>query len=256
MDDEPARKAAAAAAFGENAEGYVSTDTHSQGADLELLASWCADATVAVDVASGAGHTAGALAAAGAETVVAADAAPRMLRTSLESYTDLVGDVVDAERLPFSTDGVDAVSCRIAAHHFPEPEAFVAEVARVLEPGGVFAFEDNVVPPNDALGAFFNRLERMRDPTHVESYTTATWHEWLEAAGMSVTATEHLMKPIAVEPWLHRMSALDADDKERVRAFIREASPEAVDYFDLQITDGEADSFGSPKAMILAEAGD
>jgi ubiquinone/menaquinone biosynthesis C-methylase UbiE len=254
MDDDSARKAAAAASFGENAEGYVSTDTHSQGEDLELLASWCAGARVAVDVATGAGHTAGALAEAGVETVVAADAAPEMLRTSLESYPGLQGVAVDAERLPFASDSVDAVTCRIAAHHFPDPEAFVAEVARVLAPGGVFALEDNVVPEDEALGTFFNRLERMRDPTHVESYTTATWHGWLEAAGLSVTATEHLMKPIAVEPWLDRMSALDADDKARVREFLRDASPAARDAFDLQYEDGDPESFGSLKAMIRAEA--
>jgi len=254
MDDDSARKAAAAASFGANAEGYVSTDTHSQGEDLELLASWCASERVAVDIATGAGHTAGALSAAGVETVIAADAAPEMLRTSLASYPDLEGVAVDAERLPFATDSVDAVACRIAAHHFPDPESFVAEVARILRPGGIFALEDNVVPEEDDLGTFFNRLERMRDPTHVESYTTATWHDWLEAAGLSVTATQHLMKPIAVEPWLDRMHALDADDRERVREFIREASPKAVDYFDLEFTDGDPVSFGSLKAMIRAEA--
>jgi ubiquinone/menaquinone biosynthesis C-methylase UbiE len=254
MDDDSARKAAAAASFGENAEGYVSTDTHSQGEDLELLASWCADAEIAVDVATGAGHTAAALADAGVETVVAADAAPAMLETTLGSYPDLEGVVVDAERLPFATDGVDAVTCRIAAHHFPDSEAFVAEVARVLRPEGVFALEDNVVPADDDLGNFFNRLERMRDPTHVESYTTATWHGWLEAAGLTVTATEHLVKPIAVDPWLDRMNALDAGDKERVREYIRDASPAAADAFDLQFTDGQPDSFGSLKAMIRAEA--
>ncbi len=254
MPDDSARKAAAAASFGENAEGYVNTDTHSQGEDLELLAAWCADASVAIDVATGAGHTAGAVAEAGVETVVAADAAPRMLRTTLESYPGLEGVVVDAERLPFATDSVDAVTCRIAAHHFPDPEGFVTEVARVLSPDGVFALEDNVVPEDDDLGTFFNRLERMRDPTHVESYTTATWHEWLETAGLSVTATEHLMKPISVEPWLDRMNGLDADDKERVREFIRDASPTAVDFFDIRYNDDDPDSFGSLKAMIRATA--
>jgi ubiquinone/menaquinone biosynthesis C-methylase UbiE len=200
MDHDSARKAAAAASFGENAEGYVSTDTHSQGADLELLASWCAGASVVVDVATGAGHTAAALSEAGVETVLAADAALPMLETSLGAHPELEGVVVDAERLPFAAGSVDALTCRIAAHHFPDPEAFLDEVARVLRPGGIFALEDNVVPADAELGTFFNRLERMRDPTHVESYTTATWHEWLEAAGLSVTATEHLMKPIAVEP--------------------------------------------------------
>jgi hypothetical protein len=52
------------------------------------------------------------------------------------------------------------------------------------------------------------------------------------------------------------MSALNAEDKERVREFIRTASPAAVEAFDLQYVDGDPDSFGSLKVMIRAEAGE
>jgi ubiquinone/menaquinone biosynthesis C-methylase UbiE len=254
MDDGSDQKAAAAASFGENAAGYVSTESHSEGADLELLAGWCAGAGLAVDIATGAGHTAGALQDAGVERVVAADAAPAMLRTSLDSYPGLEGVALDAERLPFATDAVDAVTCRIAAHHFPDPRAFVAEVARILRPGGVFALEDNVVPEDDDLGSFYNTLESMRDPTHLEAHSTSTWHEWLEAAGLSVTDTEHLMKPLYVDSWLDRISALTAEDKERVREYLRDAPAEAIEAFEIEYTDGEPASFGSIKAMIRAEA--
>jgi ubiquinone/menaquinone biosynthesis C-methylase UbiE len=144
-DPMPGDKHTTAARFDAAAPDYLESDAHHTGADLETLAPWCADADRALDVAPGAGHTAGALGDTGVGTVVATDTAPAMVATAVETY-GVEGCVADAERLPFATETFDAVSCRIAAHHFPAPEQFVAEAARVLAPGGVLALEDNVAP--------------------------------------------------------------------------------------------------------------
>lgn len=253
MDEGSDRKSAVADSFDENAVGYRTSEMHSTGRDLERLASWCADATRALDIATGAGHTAGALVGAGVPNVVAVDAAPRMIGLTVESFPGVEGVVGDAERLPFATGAFDAVTCRIAAHHFPDPDAFVAEVARVLRPGGVFALEDNVAPEDDALASFLDRLEGTRDPTHVRAYRTSTWHGWLADAGFSVEATEHLVKRLEVEPWIERIRSLDDGDRERVRRFLLDAPDDAVECFDVRYEDGEPSSFGSPKALLRAE---
>ena len=251
--DDSDQKTAAAAAFGASADGYRDSDTHRTGADLDRLASWCADATRALDVATGAGHTARALRDAGVEQVVATDAAPAMVATAREAVPGLDGVVGDAERLPFASDSFDAVTCRIAAHHFPDPEAFVAEVARVLRPGGTFALEDNVVPANDAFAQFLNRLERMRDPTHVESYRTATWHDWLRAAGFDVRETDHVVRRIEVGPWIDRIDAPEAAGEAEIRRVLDDAPTPIVEAFGIEYDDGAVVAFGSRKALIRAE---
>ncbi len=124
------RKRDVASAFGGATDGYLEGDVLKQGADLERLVDWCADATRALDVATGAGHVAGGLVDAGISRVVAADLSPEMVRTATTEYPRVEGVAVDAERLPIASDRFDAVTCRFAAHHFPDPEAFLAEVER------------------------------------------------------------------------------------------------------------------------------
>jgi ubiquinone/menaquinone biosynthesis C-methylase UbiE len=45
----------------------------------------------------------------------------------------------DVGRLPFATGSLDAVHAGAAMHCWPSPSAAVAEISRVLKPGGVFA---------------------------------------------------------------------------------------------------------------------
>lgn len=52
----------------------------------------------------------------------------------------------DAARLPFAGSRFDAVVCNDSFHHYPDPEAVLAEVDRVLQPGGVFLVGDCTAP--------------------------------------------------------------------------------------------------------------
>ena len=251
MTDDPARKRSAASAFGAHADAYRDSTVHREGDDLDRLAAWCSGADRAVDVATGAGHTAGALAAAGVDRVVAADAAPEMVATAVASYPEVEGVVADAERLPFAADAFDAAACRIAAHHFPDPVAFVEAVARVLEPGGTFAFEDNVAPEDPALDEFLNTVERRRDPTHVRSHTVADWVGWLEDGGFTVETTEVITKTLDYAEWLGNVDA-SPERRRRVAAAFADPPDGAAEAFSIARGADGVESFANVKLLVRA----
>ncbi|WP_458206988.1 class I SAM-dependent methyltransferase [Haladaptatus sp. NG-SE-30] len=246
--DDIEQKRETTASFGELASAYLDSDVHRSGADLELLASWCDGATGALDVACGAGHTAGALADVDIPVVVAADATPAMVETATTTF-EVPGVVADAERLPFADSTFDAVTCRIAAHHFPNPRAFVREVARVLAPDGIFAFEDNVAPDDEHLADFFNRFEHLRDSSHGEAVSVERWHDWLREAEFTIEESATMRKELDYESWVERTNP-DEERRATLDELVRQ--PEAERVYGVTLEDGAVDGFDNEKVLIRA----
>ena len=251
MTDGSDRKRSAASAFGAHADAYRDSTVHREGDDLDRLATWCSDADRAVDIATGAGHTAEAILGAGVDRVVAADAAPEMVATAVASAPGVEGAVADAERLPFTEDSVDAAACRIAARHVPDPAAFVAEVARVVDPGGTFAFQDNVAPGDGRRDEFLNTVERRRVPTHVRSHTVTDWLTWLENAGFTIETTDVITKSLDYEEWLGNVDA-SAERRRRVAAAFEDPPDGAAEAFSVTTGDDGVESFANRKLLVRA----
>lgn len=252
MSDPTAHKRKTADSFSHGATAYVDSDVHRHGDDLEQLATWTETADLVLDIATGAGHTAGAVAEKAEATVIAADVAPDMVRTSVDSFDGLVGVLADAERLPFRSGVFDAVTCRIAAHHFPDPKTFLEETARVLKPGGSFAFEDNIAPEDPELDSFLNRVERLRDPTHVRSHTESEWLEWLAAVGLTCEEAAVIEKTIEYESWIEQLET-PAENRAELQTLLTDAPPEAVELFSIRTEDGIPISFTNYKLLCLAK---
>ena len=72
--------------------------------------------------------------------------------------------------------------------------------------------------------------ERLRDPTHVRSYTDAEWRAMLEDAGLRVEAVELHEKRHPLEAWLAR-TGCEGEEAERVRELLADhiAGDEYVD---------------------------
>jgi SAM-dependent methyltransferase len=256
-----AHKARVRDQFGASAAAYVASPGHAAGEDLAQLVAWAEGGAdrVALDVATGGGHTALALAGQYGR-VMASDLTEPMLAAA-ESFIRAQGAgnvdfrLADAEALPFADGTFDAVSCRIAPHHFPNPAAFVAEVARVLKPGGIFLLEDSIVPDDPALGAYLNEIEALRDHTHMHTLSAAEWRDLLSAAGLWIEAEAIYPKAHPLADWLARSRTSD-DDRAALTTLLREASPAAQAAFAIT-TDaaGELLSFTDEKILLKARKG-
>jgi ubiquinone/menaquinone biosynthesis C-methylase UbiE len=217
--------------FGAHAQNYVASQDHAQGESLDRLMAWLPwePGWRALDIATGGGHTAFALATRAA-SVAASDLTLPMLRAARahaakQGLRQISFPAADAGRLPFHDGAFTLVTCRLAAHHFPEPADFVRESARVLRPGGWFALIDNVTPPEGRAARLVNAFEKLRDPSHQWEHSTPDWEAFCQSVGLVVRLVEHYRKPLDFEPWCDRLS-VPAPTRLQLRALLWQA-PEA-----------------------------
>jgi ubiquinone/menaquinone biosynthesis C-methylase UbiE len=174
---------------------------------------------VVLDVAAGTGHVARSFAPR-VRAVVAVDATKAMLdRGWTEAKRAALRNVVfmqaDATALPFVEGSFDVVVCRFALHHFEDPAVPIAEMRRVLRPGGRLAVADLVCDPDPAVAATQNRLERLRDPSHTRMLSLEELAELVGGRDVEFRDVER-----SLDQWLLQARAGEAVAAE-IRAALR-----------------------------------
>jgi ubiquinone/menaquinone biosynthesis C-methylase UbiE len=172
-------------------------------------------ASIILDVACGPGIITAALAPRARE-VIAFDLTPEMLakarqRCAEAGLTNVTFREGSANDLPFPDASFDTVVTRLSVHHFQDPQRPLAEMARVLKPGGAFVLADVVSSETQEESALHNAIEILRDPSHVRMLPVSELHGLIEAAGLT---TEHYAtwdEPREFEEW-----ARIVDDPVRV----------------------------------------
>lgn len=206
--------------FGASTDAYAKSEVHARGESLALLAelvepqkSWRA-----LDIATGAGHTAMAI-APGVKRMIATD----MTRGMLVKTADLARsrgisniDVImaDAESLPYKDSSFDLVTCRIALHHFSDARQAIREFARVLKPDAILGLDDNIVIEGGPIAKYYNDFEKVRDPSHHRAYTLSELRSMLEEEGLKVSTTRQLKKEMEFHEWADRQHVSDTDKKK------------------------------------------
>jgi ubiquinone/menaquinone biosynthesis C-methylase UbiE len=92
-----------------------------------------------LDVCCGPGYSAGEAAARGADAL-GIDIAPAMVEEARRLFPQASFRIGDAEALDLLDASRDAVVCAFGMLHLPQPERAIAEVFRVLRPGGRYAW--------------------------------------------------------------------------------------------------------------------
>jgi ubiquinone/menaquinone biosynthesis C-methylase UbiE len=210
MTTESDSKALSQARYSRFAQGYVTSKTHARGAELERLIEIAQPRPEwnVLDVATGGGHTALKFAPFVAQ-VTATDITPRMLEQAEAFITgqgikNVTFKLADAEDLPFEDGIFDLVTCRVAAHHFPDPARFVSESARVLRSGGLLLVQDHTLPEDAEAGRYVDDFERLRDPSHNRAFRPSEWAAMLESAGFKVEHSEQVVKRHGFVAWAER----------------------------------------------------
>ena len=222
--------------FGKTAAHYLTSKPHAAGKSLERLVALTSPQKNwhALDVATGGGHVAYTF-APHLERMWATDITQEMLHmvkaeAAKRGLANIRTAYAKAEALPFEDESFDLVTCRIAPHHFDSIPEFLAEVRRVLKPGGLFALVDNVVPPG-SVGDYVNAFERLRDPSHLRAWTMDEWRDALRVAGLRTTHEEQIYKTMEFKSWAARY---DATMQALLRAMLSQVTPEVKATLDPQ----------------------
>jgi ubiquinone/menaquinone biosynthesis C-methylase UbiE len=126
--------------------------------------------------------------------VVGVDVTPAMLaeakrRVEEAGLTNVTLREATAEALPFADLRFDVALNRLTLHHLGNPGRVLSEIHRVLRPGGRLVLCDITAADDPEKADLHNRLERLRDPSHVQHFAGAAIAKMVEGAGFRVTAT-------------------------------------------------------------------
>ncbi|MBL6750056.1 MAG: methyltransferase domain-containing protein [Nevskia sp.] len=177
----------------------------------------------ALDVACGPGTVVAAFAAR-VRLAAGLDATEAMLEQARalareRGLSNVEWQAGDVYRLPFADAAFDIVSCRFAIHHFQDPAAAVAEMARVCRPGGRIVLCDGVASSDPAKAAAFNAMERHRDPSTAEFRTLRFLAGLFTGAGLPPPEVVPFQVAYERERMIAQSFPVD-DDRGRLRQMI------------------------------------
>ena len=194
-----------------------------------------------LDVATGTGLVARELASKNVR-VVGLDQSPAMVARGVEAVRrrgleDRVRFTLgQAQALPFADGSLDAVTFTYLLRYVDDPAATVAELVRVLRPGGVMASLEFHVPPEPWARAGWFAYTRSAMPLvgwtvsnewyrtgrflarsiteFVERYPLPVQVRWWQEAGMRRVRTQLLSSGAAVVTWAVKATPVLAEESE------------------------------------------
>ncbi len=243
--------------FGASADRYADSCIHARGESLSLLLKWAQPHPNwrALDIATGAGHTALAFAPHVA-SVVATDITEPMLQKTRElarqkELSNIQTIYAEAESLPFDDRTFDLVTCRLAMHHFSDAESALLEMSRVLKPDGRLGFTDNVTVSDANAAKYYNRYERIRDPSHRLVESLEQLLSRIDQAGFALEKSQVLQEEFEFESWAERQN-VSADDKATLLTMMQSVPPELKTLFATRWAD-ETMYFRLWEAVVVAK---
>ena len=177
-----------------------------------------------LDVACGGGNVVCAFARV-VNQATGIDMTPAMLERARrvaqeQSLANVIWDQGQATSLPYADGTFSIVVTRFSFHHFIAPLAALKEMVRVCAPGGRVLVADMHTSTDSAKSAEFNRMELLRDPSHVRALPVAELQALFPAAGLSKAKITFYELRDELENLLARSFPNPGDD-EKIREIFR-----------------------------------
>lgn len=171
-----------------------------------------------LDLAAGTGTSSAALARSGAE-VIAADFSPGMIEVGRKKHPGIEFVQADGMALPFADDEFDVATISFGLRNIEDPKKALAEMYRVLKPGGRLLICEFSKPPRAIFRAGYSAYMRFIMPAVVDATSSnpeaysyladsiADWPDqvtlsrWIRGAGFTRVAYRNLTAGVVA---LHR----------------------------------------------------
>jgi ubiquinone/menaquinone biosynthesis C-methylase UbiE len=168
----------------------------------------------ALDVGTGAGEIAIALSPFVRE-VIGVDIVPELLaegRKRAPANVELLE--ADATALPFELGSFDIVATARTLHHVPRPELVLAEMNRVLRPGGTMVVVDQLAPGDPLAAIALNTFERARDPSTTRILADVDLRGLFDSNSLVLHHAEVVREDRDLDRYLD-LAGCHGDDRER-----------------------------------------
>ena len=137
-------------------------------------------------------------------------------------------DQGDVGSLPYPDGAFDIVVTRFSMHHFLDPIAVLREMVRVCAPGGRVVVVDMYASQDAAKAAEWNRLEKLRDPSHVRCLTLAELQGLFPQVGLPEPQASYYELRDEVRNLLRRSFPNPGDEVKIVEMFAASAEDDRL----------------------------
>tara|TARA_B110000263_G_scaffold7922_1_gene6801 strand:+ start:3319 stop:4101 length:783 start_codon:yes stop_codon:yes gene_type:complete len=245
--------------FNNNAEHYVNSLTHSSGESLIQIKDWLSkleNINTAIDLATGPGFTAFEISKF-SKHVIAADISSKMIYqakkiASERKITNITFEEIDAMNILYKDNYFDLISCRTAPHHFNNINKFLEEVKRTLKNQGYFILADTSTSKNKEPRIWQQKVEKIRDKTHIKSLDIDSWARKIESFGFNIIDKTVTQVPMTFNKWVQR-SGTNKEDIEVLFYLFKNASSRSIKEYKIKEISNVDFSFSWPCFVSISK---
>jgi hypothetical protein len=120
-----------------------------------------------------------------------------------------------------------------------------------LRRGGRMVIIDTLLPSDPEIAAFFQAMEKMRNPTHIRAFSEEEWQSMIQDAELILQETLIISKEHDFQEWV-KTAGLNRNQIQELNKFFMDASDKIHDYFKIESFAGEVETFTDQKLLIYA----